>query len=297
MISVGAIVGVKDESALITRCLDHLFDIGVDSVVVQDYGSEDGTVEAVRARADDPVRLHTYDEMDDADVETWGAREAWLAQSLGTDWVLLLDADEFWLPAGGSVRSLLAETEHPVVNVMRYNVAVMHGGPELPTPLAPARYDEVPLYVEGIPSLRRRLEEPDPPAWIRSVPLPKVAVRPSTIGRIDAGHHAAIDPWGQSIAGTNLRGALIAHLPFSTWPRFERKVDNARRSMALQRQYHSGDRGWHWRRWISLADARLLEDEFARQLITPAELAGLQACGAVRSARDLLRNINRGHAR
>ena len=289
MMSIGAIVGVKDEVGLISRCLDHLFRIGVDKIVVQDYGSTDGTVEAVQARMGQAVRLCHFDEGVDRDVTFWGTQEADLARSLKTDWVLLLDADEFWLPAGGSVRNVLAGVEDQVVTAPRYNVAATHACPDLPDPLTPDRYEEVPLYVERLSDRRAQLDGPDAVSWIRSVPIPKVALRPHAVSRIEAGHHAVLDGSGRIVPSATPRGLLIAHLPFSSWQRFERKINNVRASIALQQQYHSDDRGWHWKRWVSLADAGLLRQEYGRQIVTNTELARLQARGTVRFAADLLR--------
>src|SRR5688572_15242144 len=98
-----ALLGVKDEVELIRPCVAHLRHIGVDQIIVSDYGSTDGTLEilADEQRAGDLV-LESVDVLTVADYEQWSVRERALAESTGADWVLFLDADEFWIPASGS---------------------------------------------------------------------------------------------------------------------------------------------------------------------------------------------------
>ena len=286
---VAAIVGVKNEVALIGHCLDHLYAIGVDRVVVEDCGSRDGTLDIVRNYPADRLSLSRFDESLDLDQEAWGRHEAVLARSTGADWVLFLDADEFWLPITGSVRHCLSAVTVDVLTVDRFNVVLAAEGPVLPLPYTPATYPQILLYVRPRAEFEARDDPRSSPPWISGVPMPKMAVRPQSISRVDAGHHAAIGLDGRPASEAKATDLVIAHLPFTTRQRFLAKVEGIRETNILQSAYTIGDTAWHWRRWVDLEEAGEIDSEFDRQIATPAELDRLREARTIASAAELLR--------
>jgi hypothetical protein len=81
---------------------------------------------------------------------------------------------------------------------------------------------------------------------------------------------------------------VIAHFPFSTWPRFQRKLNNIRRSFAYFGHRLEDGQAWHWRRWVDLADQGKAEEEFHRQMLTQKEFDNLLASGVIQSAQQWL---------
>ena len=284
---VAAIVSVKNEVELIARCVDHLFSIGVDEVLVEDYGSDDGTLELLGRYAADRLRIVPFDEAQDLDGTAWGKHAAGLAQATGADWVLFLDADEFWLPVSGRIKDALAQERHDVLSVDRFNVPLGPDGPYLPSALVPAGYAQALLYTQRTPNFRSVVSSDPTRPWSSGVPAPKVAVRPQSIVALRGGHHKAIAPDGSVFPATRPGGLLIAHLPFTTRTRFSRKVSSIRQTFALQPAYHAGERvAWHWKRWLQLEEEGQLEQEFERQIVPQETIDALRAAGSVASAAD-----------
>jgi hypothetical protein len=56
------------------------------------------------------------------------------------DWVLFQDADEFWLPASGSLRHCASLTGNDIVTVNRFNVVATENGPAFAMPPVPEAY-------------------------------------------------------------------------------------------------------------------------------------------------------------
>ena len=77
-----ALLGVKDEVELIGACVAQLRNIGVDQIIVSDYGSTDGTLDilADESRCGDLV-LESVDVSTIADFDSWSIRETALAES------------------------------------------------------------------------------------------------------------------------------------------------------------------------------------------------------------------------
>jgi hypothetical protein len=274
-----------DERELIEAAIAHLQRIGVDHVLVCDMGSTDGTWEILekhRSATFDVVRMSNSDSPTDYDRANLE-----LVQRLPADWVMFLDADEFWLPATGALRDCTALAEHDVVRVHRYNVPLGHAGPMIALPPTPSRYADAFLYIEPVDDLRQHLQANPATPWSSGVPVPKVIARRDCIQGFAPGmHDVTTAPTVRRASATDL---LVAHLPFTTQSRFERKVENIREVHRHHPTYASGQHGWHWVRWVELADAGLLPEEFERQRLGLPALAQLHSRGAVRTAEELLR--------
>jgi glycosyltransferase involved in cell wall biosynthesis len=102
---------VRDERDILEANLRYHHAVGVDRFVVTDNGSTDETPE-ILARFAKAGLVHVIDEPEDNYYEqerNWLTRMARIAATeLQADWVLYGDADEFWLPAEGSLRDVLA---------------------------------------------------------------------------------------------------------------------------------------------------------------------------------------------
>lgn len=286
-----ALLGVMDEIDLLPRCLEHLARIGVDEVIVRDGGSTDGSLPWLRARQGARLRVEPVGPQEIADPAACARRDAELARSTGADWVIFLDADEFWLPAGGALldgEQWRDEALH-AISVPRFNVALGQEGPLMPQAPTPDTYADIWLHARAIAGFRRHLEEHPQTPWITGVPVAKVAVRPGKVHALDAGWHGARSVDGAAVAAQGARGLIAAHLPFDSFARFRNKVDNIRAMLAAYPDTFAPNEAWHWRRWAGLETAQALECEFDRQRMADAELEALRAEGALRSAAQLLR--------
>ena len=71
------------------------------------------------------------------------------------------------------------------------------------------------------------------------------------------------------------------HVPFSTFDRFVRKIENAKSVIALHGDAFPGFTAWHWKRWIELLDKGDLAREFTHQRLGPAETELWTGRGAI----------------
>ena len=220
-VEFAAILGVKDERELLPHCIAHLARVGVERVFAIDCGSTDGSREWLLAQAGDRLRVVDFDDRD-PDAASWERLNLSLARESGAQWVLFLDADEFWIPKGGALGRCAGLDASDVLRVHRFNVPLGPDGPCLGPGVPPGDPAAMLLIVEPVPDFRARLDEASGLPWIRGVPVPKVMARTARIeGLHDGGHdlRASSGPPLRRCVPTDL---LIAHLPFTTAARFER---------------------------------------------------------------------------
>ena len=284
---IAAHLGVMDEVELIAPAIAHLERIGVDHLLVCDMGSTDGTWEVLEQHRGEHVELLQLSNSDSG--EEWDRANLALVRDAPADWVLFLDADELWLPPGGSLRACVDLAEHDVVTVDRHNVPLGAMGPLCPPDPGPDQYDEVLVYVDAAPDWRAHLEANPTTPWSSGVPMPKLIARREVIEGFAAGMH---DVLGRpDLRRTTARDTLIAHLPFTTLERFARKVVNIREVHLHHEEYATGRSGWHWLRWVRAADEGRLEEEFERQRVDDDALLALRSAGRVVSAAARLERL------
>lgn len=286
-------LGVMDEVDLLPGCLEHLYRIGVETVLARDGGSSDGSLELLRSLEGDRLRVVRVEEAEIGDPALCSLREAEAARSLDADWVLFLDADERWLPAAGSLHECAGWQDDSVglVQVQRFNVALMRSaGPALPA-ITPDRYAELQMFARAIPDFARHLDREPLTPWITGVPVSKFAARPQRLGSVDLGWHGAQGRDGAVLGCRPARDAIVAHLPFTTASRFRRKVENIKHMFATHPDCFPPGSAWHWRRWSGLESDAAIEREFELQCLSDADAARLAADGSLRSAADLLESL------
>jgi hypothetical protein len=100
---------VRDEVDIIRDNLDFHLNAGVDLVLAMDNHSEDGTTDVLREYEKAGGLVYLYEPSDEYLQDQWVtslARRAALQH--GADWVINADADEFFLPAEGTLADALA---------------------------------------------------------------------------------------------------------------------------------------------------------------------------------------------
>ena len=116
---------VRDEADIVDDQIAYHLNAGVDFVIASDHESADGTTEILERYARDGHlrRIPVEGEMRDGPWRTHMARLA--ATEHGADWVINTDADEFWMPRGGTLKEVLAsvpETHGVVFALSRHFV-------------------------------------------------------------------------------------------------------------------------------------------------------------------------------
>jgi glycosyltransferase involved in cell wall biosynthesis len=300
---IAAYLGVKDEVELIERTIAHLRTVGVDYIMACDMSSTDGTAEQLEKYRSDDFTIITL--TNQALGVSGDKEDSWASHCLKrcveapADWVIFLDADEFWLPASGSLKECATLHAADVLSVERFNVVLGPDGPLVPREMSPSNYDEILLFAEPIANFHQQKQRDPNLPWLGGAVMPKTMAKLSMLEGLAPGQH---DVCGDYLRRAKPSDLVIAHLPFSTRARFERKVTNIRAiydenrinlSRSEERWQNNGS-AWHWRRWASLAD---LGPEFDSNVTSLAEIAKLRSAGIIQSARQMLAHAAPGSAR
>ena len=219
---------VRDEQDIVRENLDFHLAQGVDEVIVTDNGSEDDKLEILREyAAQGAVRL-LVEPTDDYSQGRWVTRMARLAADEGADWVINNDADEFWWPRNGTLKSTLEglDAEVGVVVAQRTN-------------FVPRPDDELPFWERM--TLRERvslnpLGNPLPP---------KLAHRAHPQIRVVQGNHRLKGP---ELGAKLDDGAIeVLHFPMRSYAQFENKIVKGGRAYARNKELPEKT-GRTWRR-------------------------------------------------
>jgi glycosyltransferase involved in cell wall biosynthesis len=238
---------LRDEEDIVRENLDFHLAQGVDRVIVTDNGSVDGTLEILRAyEAKGAVRL-LLEPADDYSQGRWVTRMARMAAEEGADWVINSDADEFWWPRAGTLRSTFEGLGGDV------GVVVAHRTNFVPRPEDGRAFWERMTMRERI-SLNP-LGKPLPP---------KVAHRAHPEITVVQGNHRVEGPeLGERVDDGSIQ---ILHFPMRTYAQFENKIVKGGRAYARNRELPDRT-GRTWRRLYGLWERGGLRDHYADQVI------------------------------
>lgn len=296
MVKIGAVIGVKDENELIEANVRHLREIGVDSIHILDMGSEDGAREIILNRlvpmgiSCSMIAVNNLEAAERIYRNYFTAGLKMISALDDLDWVLMLDADEFWVPKSGNLKDLALSDDADFLVVPRFNACLtsdlidgtgdpLHSIASLPLHVAPIKLSA------GVMKDRPDL------IWSKGVPMPKILVRPDRVADIALGAHSAAGKNGDKLRKQPVDDVVVVHLPFTTLSRFERKVGNMRK--VAQALLAAGvewpeNFGWHWKRWFEMSEGEVVE-EYKNQAMTPDEIRHLRENREVMSAEAYLR--------
>jgi len=199
---------VRDEEDILAANLDYHLAQGVDVILAIDHGSSDSTPE-ILSDYERTGRVHSF--RDESRAHDQASRVNGLlriaAESHGADWVIHCDADEFWLPAAGSLRDVFAAVPD------RYGYLIV------------ARNNFLALPEDGRPFHQRLIVRERRSLNIRGEVLePKVAQRPAAAAAVAPGNHdleaPVMDP------APDIGAVDVGHYPMRSFEQFERKVVN-----------------------------------------------------------------------
>ncbi|WP_240181825.1 glycosyltransferase family 2 protein [Nocardioides sp. 616] len=209
---------VRDEVDIVAAMVEHHLAQGLDTIIVTDNASVDGTREVLESYAETGlVELHHDAEhrKQQRDVVTRMARRA--RTRFRADWVLNLDADEFLVPRDRSltVRDALEATP---LHLNAFTVPVVNL-------IGPAGWSG-----SGLSRLvwrDQRSDEQLHAIGLHAQPTPNAVHRGESDIVVQQGNHfTSMSSNGQPDPAVSLE---VLHLPWRSWTQFERKVVNAGR--------------------------------------------------------------------
>jgi glycosyltransferase involved in cell wall biosynthesis len=253
----GLLVARNEVDIIRTNVLYHL-SLGLDRLLVVDNGSSDGTDQVLRELGKDPRVRWTRDEglFYHGHIATELAREAFRE---GADWVVPIDADEFWHAPGGNFRGVLEESEAGALRARLLNFFQRREQRESAPDalLYMTRRIREPVVTErGNRKLARELVESHKISKLE-IELKKWVSRPTADIEIVFGNHKV-----EGVAGLKRESHEIVclHAPIRARARLDGKAEVGERS---EETGSDPNQGWHVKRWRRLRDEGRLEQEWA----------------------------------
>jgi hypothetical protein len=243
---------VRDEEDVLRANLEFHLAQGVDFFIITDNKSEDVTPAIAQEYVSRGVAEYIFEGEDDYNQTKWVTRMARLAATeYGADWVINNDADEFWWPRFGDLRSTFAAIEPPT------NIVV-----------AP-RHDFVPLVEERHVFFRNMVYRKRFSTNAKGKPLPpKVAHRAHPEVVVAQGNHWA-DGLGEPHTVDNLID--IFHFPVRSYAQFTNKIIKG--GQAYERNKTSGANvGGTWKALYKEYQRNQLIPYYRKQSFSPREI-------------------------
>jgi Glycosyl transferase family 2 len=200
---------VRDEADIVGEQIAYHLNAGVDFVIASDHESEDGTTEILQGYVrDGHLRLiRVQGEMRDGPWRTHMARLA--ATEHDADWVINTDADEFWMPRGGSLKDVFRAVPDSVGAIYALS---KHFAPR-------PEHDGSPFYERMTVHASPAVAINDPTSPFR--PHLKVAHRGDPDVSISFGSHTASSPHWAALH--HWHPADVLHFPYRSLAQWENK--------------------------------------------------------------------------
>ena len=224
----------RDEADVVDAQIAFHLHAGVDFVIATDNASTDGTTEILERYERAGVLCPIRESADDMRQDEWVTAMARLAATEhGADWVINSDADEFWWPKTGNLRSVLdaVSSRYGVVTAPRVNL--------VPSPPSETQSVETARWYERM-TLRETTSRNS-----LGAPLPaKVCHRAEADVVVEQGNHEL--RVSASLVAPGLHPIVIFHAPLRTWPQLENKMVKGGAAYARNRELPA-DVGDAWR--------------------------------------------------
>lgn len=276
---------IKDEADIIEENIRVHAALGVDSFVVMDNGSTDGTLDIIRRLADEfKITLIERPTLD-YQQSNWKTEMARIARrTYGADWTIANDADEFWIPRQGSLKDRLTRTGS-VISCERRNVLF-----------------ERDAFDSGAPFWTQTCVVKNPILYCpgtevsdvhRSIMLGKihgkVIVRSLGLLRVKGGNHRAWHAWGW-LNQRHEPDITVYHYPIRSKEHFLANISHRARLLdsGISRM------GNHYRRWADMYNTGCLEAELRRLVVDRDYKNCLMDTGVIcedQSAKSVIQNI------
>ena len=261
---------VRNEDDIIEdNILFHLHH-GVDAFVISDNASTDGTRDILNKLARN-YPIHIIDRPNGEYLQSaWVTEMAQIGYKMfNAHWVINNDADEFWLPLNGDIKSYLSHKD-TVITVSRGNMLISERGKDY--------YESTWRVATPITYPPETQADISTKMSLLLLPLlPKVIVNPRGMLYVRGGNHGAYHIC-KKLGSRVENNIFIYHFQIRSYEKF---VADAKQGAALLKNNPAVRMGSHLRRWAKMWEAGTLEEEYERFLFTRDEIQTLEKIGII----------------
>lgn len=276
---------IKNEADIIAENIKVHAALGVDSFVVMDNGSTDGTREIIQELSQQySMTIIDRPELD-YQQSNWKTEMARIARKQhGADWTIANDADEFWIPKTGTLKDELTKSGS-IISCTRRNMLFDET----------AFCQSYPFHTQTncvqFPVLYKKGTEKatDQMSIMLGNIHGKVIVRSAGMLRIKGGNHRAWHAWGW-LNQRHSDNITVYHYPIRSKQKFIDNIENRAKLLSCGVR-KMGD---HYRRWVNLYNQNQFEEELHRLVLTPDYKKCLMDLGIIHEnthARDVISSI------
>jgi hypothetical protein len=250
---------LRNEDDVIRRNIEYHLSQGVDFIIATDHLSTDGTPDILREYERAGVLKLFLEKGEAFDQSAWVTGMARMAcQRYGADWVINADADEFWWPLCGDLKTALSRVarKYGIVRTEVLKFCAIRDGKD----------------VSCFQDMIYRTRKPE---------YPKVCHRGSLGVKVANGNHAVTYDRLARIAGalagkeslrrmfsrkarTTQNVVEVFHFPERSFTQYESKIVNGTRALMRNTQLNNRT-GFHWREaYAAFLEGKLKEYFIAR---------------------------------
>ncbi len=229
---------VRNEEDIIAECINHTFASGANHIILMNNNSTDATREIAASFYDVTIIDELSNEYKQGE---WQSRMAHMAMDMGADWVVPVDADEFWdgianlrqVPKNFGVALANALYNHPPTNIIKE-----------------------PFHTSQMPYFEK--ESRNYGTWWCG----RFAFRPYQGVKISMGQDSIID----NKMETGLLNSLwLHHYPIRSYQRYIKKIEIG--VAALNAGRHNPSLGSHWRSAYEKIQNGTIREEYERKML------------------------------
>ena len=277
---------VKNEIDIIEKNIRFHAKKGVESFVVMDNNSTDGTREKLEELKKE-FEITIIDEKGTYNQAKWMTKLTHIARKkYNPTWLIPNDADEFWISQNNLKDSL--PKKGAVLTVDRFNFLLYEGL---------TSWDKSEYRVENPVFYRKNTQLGSEKISIILTKIsPKVIIKPKGLLWIRGGNHKALhlfnirDYFKHYDKIKRFNKIRVFHFPIRSFEQFKKNIEN--RKKLLQKGAKMGP---HYKRWVKLLNEGKLEEEFYNNLVFKKdEMKVLEKYGIItkEKALDVLFNLN-----
>jgi glycosyltransferase involved in cell wall biosynthesis len=258
---------------------------GVDFIIATDNGSTDGTREIFEEYAKKGV-LHLIDENNQNHFQSkWVNRMGEIAyKKYKADIILHCDADEFWVPQSGNLKTEIWNSPEDILYVNLAHVLLEYDEGKESFPKN-TKWAVINPIVAANPAEESKKQN----YYLLKNPPRLIFKTRGKLYKVGEGNDSITNGDDRMIFSDDI---IIYHFPLRNKEQFFNKIPLAGAALTSNKKFKERV-GWHWRRWYQSYLKGNLEKEYLKLVITREEAVKLEETGVVTEIdfNDLTKNL------